>query len=237
MLIDRAILGASGVVAGALLIAMAVPLAGASLIRLPAEATVNALYEGRPSATSDLRRVLAREEAARAWRDQADGALARGLAHLLLSEGARSDETALDHLRAAETALESGLRRAPARAHGWMRLAIARYRLGRPDEQVVAALAMAMRTGPRETRLAMVRAELILRLWPAPRSAIPRQDLVADLRRAWEADPEHVARLARTSGRLTPLLAAIADSDRRGGQANPSGAAGDAPPHPAGSRR
>lgn len=210
---ERVLWGGGGLLLGAALIALSLPVAASALIRLPSTATVEALHDGAPVAAADLERVLAAESAARSWRSDGDGYLRQGLVHLTLAEQ-RSGAAATDHLRAAEEALIRGLARTPASPHGWTRLAMARYLLERPDDETAAALAMAIRTGPAEAALTPARAELALRLWPAARKAVAVEALYTELRRAWDGDPELMTRSARAAGRVGALRHAISGGQR-----------------------
>ena len=68
-------------------------------------------------------------------------------------------------LRTAETDLEDGLAKAPARGIAWLRLATVRQILEGPSPRVVGPLLMSIETAPVVPRLWPARLELILRNW------------------------------------------------------------------------
>lgn len=155
---------------GAGLVALALPIAAAALTRLPGDGVLRALRTDDPVTPADLERLADSRQAAWRWRtdprDRAEFALAR----LLQAERAAPthDGADGDKLRAAEAALTIALGTAPGDPYGWTRLALVRWRLGRPAPRVEAALAAARTTGPRVRRLRPLRRALAARLTAAP---------------------------------------------------------------------
>lgn len=203
--------GGPALLAGALLLALALPIAGASLIRLPAGPVLEDIRAGKAVSAPALRRARAILRRALAWREQPRGYFDLALLHLATAQSA-GDDRRNRHLRAAERALLRGLALAPVKPAAWSRLALVRYRLARPSSDVVAALRLAIATGPDETALAPARAELILRLWPRAARRIDRAALRDQLRLAWRVDSRFTRVAARASGRPDVLRRALAGS-------------------------
>jgi hypothetical protein len=193
---------------GAALLALALPIAAASLAWLPARPTVAEIRQGSLPSTVRLRHSIASERMALRWREDGHGRFRLALAHLALA-GRTGVAGANRHLRAAEREFVRGLSLAPAHAQAWTRLALVRYRLSRPAPTVVEALDLSIRTGPTERGLAPARAELILRLWPLAARRIGRSALDRQLRLAWRVDSAFTTSAAQASGRVGVLRRAV----------------------------
>jgi hypothetical protein len=154
--------GAIAVLLGAGLLALALPVAGAALTRLPGDAVLADLRAGEVRGSGDLTRLAESRRRAADWRRDPRDAAERAFAQLLLAERAGVQGRA--RLRAAERALTAALRAAPADPYAWTRLALVRWRLDRPAASVRAALEAARRTGPNSVRLSPLRRALTARL-------------------------------------------------------------------------
>jgi len=181
-------LGAGAVAGAALLLALALPLAVGEMLRLPGAAT-----------SPDSPRFMDAEGRAFAAVPGSAGALALGLGHLAVADR-RSGARARLHLETAERLLTRGLAGGPAHPDAWTRLAVARWRLGRPEAAVGQALRLALLSGPTTRHLAPVRAELALRLGWQPRRPTESYALAAQFRLAWRRAPALLAHVAAAQG-------------------------------------
>jgi hypothetical protein len=155
------LVGAAGLLLGAGLLALALPVAGAALSRVPGDAVLRELRAGTAVDTPALRRFADSRRAALTWRDDPRDRAELALAALLLAERADAGRAPL---LAAERALTAALRAAPADPYAWTRLALVRWRLDRPVDRVRAALDAARATGANNARLRDVQAALAARL-------------------------------------------------------------------------
>ena len=151
---------------GAGCLALALPIAGAALSRLPGDAVLADLRAGEAGGSADLRRLADSRLLAARWRSDPRDAAARALAQIVLAERAGTNDPA--RLRAAESNLTAALAAAPADPYGWTRLALVRWRLDRSAGSVAAALDAARRTGPQSARLGALRRALMARLQERP---------------------------------------------------------------------
>ena len=91
--------------------------------------------------------------------------------------------------------------RAPARPHGWVRLAYARTIGDGPSPEVAALLARSLEAGAFVGEITLARLELLLRTWdhlrPETRGSTGKQ-----IRFAWEHDENGLIGVARRSGRV-----------------------------------
>lgn len=196
---------------GTALLALALPLAAAELARLPAASVQRAVQQGEPVVADRLAQWLVAEGIALNWRAEAEGRLRRAMAQIVLAESA-PPAAAPGHLRAAEDALQRGLRRAPGSATGWTRLALVRHRLGDSPEAVADALERGVRLAPRNAKLAPIRAELAILHWPEAAAVLGEATLNRQLRLAWRQAPKAIQAAARESGRLALLQRAITET-------------------------
>jgi hypothetical protein len=153
---------------GAACLALAVPVAGAALSRLPGDSVLADLRAGAVVGSAELDRLSESRRRAADWRRDPRDAADLALARMLHAERAGTDGRA--RLRQAERALMSALGAAPADPYAWTRLALVRWRLDRSAGSVRAALDAARRTGPHSARLAPLRRALTARL-PEPPDA------------------------------------------------------------------
>jgi hypothetical protein len=151
---------------GAGCLALALPIAGAALSRVPGDAVLADLRAGAAPGSADLHRLAESRLRAADWRSDPRDAAARALAQLVLAERAGSRDPA--RLRVSERALTAALAAAPADPYAWTRLALVRWRLDRPSGSVAAALDAARRTGPHSARLGPLQRALTARLQERP---------------------------------------------------------------------
>jgi hypothetical protein len=161
--------GAAAVLLGVALLALAGPVAGAALSRLPGDAVLQDLRAGTARPPADLQRLLDSRATAGRWRDDPRDLTERALAQVLMAEllFAKARDAGPARLRAAERDLTAALGAAPADPFAWTRLALVRWRLGRPDRSIRAALDAARTTGPQSRRLQPVQRALAARLTAA----------------------------------------------------------------------
>ena len=199
-------IGAMAAAAGAAMLALAVPVAGAGLAEVPGNAVLERLHHEAPAAPA-LRRLIRSREISMAWRETARAATDLALARMMLGERGAGAEPPGRQLALAEAELVKGLGLAPMNPYGWMRLVRVRMTLRHPGGEIAPALGLAIHTGPRETRLEPLVVQAGLQVW----SALGRgdRDRVGDrVRRAWRADALRASALAAGVGR-TDLLARL----------------------------
>ena len=201
------LLAAATAVLGAGLLALAVPIAGASLAETPGNAILKRIYLETPDA-ADLRRLIRSREASLRWRGKGRTATDLALARMLLAEST-GDAQRAGLLARAEDALAAGLGLAPMNPYGWIRLARIGAASRRAAAEVAPALGLAIHTGPREYRLRMHVVEAGLRAWAAL-DARDRELVAVRARQAWDADPLGTAAAAARVGR-TDRLAGLLD--------------------------
>ena len=182
------------VVAGVGIAAQVAPMLPAALYRGAAEPP------GRSeSASPPPDRVAALSRAAIRWHGSATDL--RRLARVAQAE---------NRVAAARRLLSAALRRTPGDDVAWTRLAVLRHTANAPNASA-DALAMALRVAPGTRHLADVRAELILRNWPAIRRRVDSGRLHRHLRLAASAtESGHLRRVARSTGREAVLRTALA---------------------------
>lgn len=199
-------IGAVAAAAGAGMLALAVPIAGAGLAELPGNAVLKRLHHETPGAPA-LRRLIRSREVSMVWRETARTATDLALARMMLGErGARAAPFG-SPLALAEAELVKGLGLAPMNPYGWMRLVRVRTGLRLADGEIAPSLGLAIHTGPREARLEPLVVQAGLQFW----GALDRgdRDRVADrVRRAWRTDALRTSALAAGVGR-TSLLARL----------------------------
>lgn len=163
----RLVAGALGLFS-VLLIALALPLLGHSLIAQRSIDTVERLKSGRFVPTADLEAALNAIGPVIPDRPPIGDRLANQ-AILSLTLALRipdSDPEKIAYLEDSLSLIRARLARAPADTHSWARLALAEYLLNGPSEEALAALEMSHRTGPYEYFALRSRLELGLILWP-----------------------------------------------------------------------
>lgn len=192
---------------GAGLLAMAVPIAGASLAETRGSTILKRIHLESPDAP-DLRRLIRSRESSLRWRAKGRTATDLALARMLLAEATGDAERAA-LLARAEDALSAGLGLAPMNPYGWIRLARLGMESRREAAEVAPALGLAIHTGPREDRLRVHVLEAGLWAWGAL-DARDRELVAVRARQAWDADPLGTAAAAARVGR-TERLAGLLD--------------------------
>ncbi|WP_156092491.1 hypothetical protein [Rhodovibrio salinarum] len=157
--------GLAALLLGVGLLALAVPITGAALSRLPGDAVLRDLRADKAVGVRALNRLIDSRQMAGRWREDPRDLGDLVLAYLLLAERPAGDPA---HLLAAEQTVTAALRAAPADPYGWTRLALVRWQLGRPAESIRAALNAACTTGPNSTRLKAIQQALRAKFPAAP---------------------------------------------------------------------
>ena len=137
-----------------------------------------------------------------------------GLYELRIAYGSDADPR-LDpaRLQQAIDDLSDGLRRAPANPLAWASLGHARLAAG-DTRGAAAALNASLLLGPYEAGLTLYRCELGLKLWP-DLDVGTRRIVAAQVRLAWDRDPWALVALAKHSGRVLPVMIALAQDPKR----------------------
>ncbi len=153
-------------VAGGLLLALAVPRAIGDTLALPARPVIAALRAGQAVDARYLAIAADAQAAALDWLDDGPGFTALGLlryhqARALDFEGAEA-RARLDEAIAAHRA---GLARAPGQAHAWTRLAQLTLLRDGPTPALGPLLVRAVEAAPYDRRLAFRRIELAMIVW------------------------------------------------------------------------
>jgi hypothetical protein len=169
----------------AFLLATAVPSLLAALARLPAEAIVEALADGRTTRPEDLDALIGASAAAR--RFLATPRYSTDLASALLRQSLIAPPGTAERVRLLDEgviALRLGLAEQPANSFAWARLADS-LALARPDEPAAAleAWRLSVDTAPAEPRLVTWRArfaaERLALLDAEDRARLLRQTMLA----------------------------------------------------------
>jgi len=204
MQVERAA-AAVAVLLGAALLAASLRTVPAALHRHAAQAAlarIAAAPAPAPERARDVGRLAHHAEATLAWRGTPGDLRRRAAA--ARARGADSR---------ARGMLVRSLRRAPADAVAWTRLAALRHRAGHLTGSA-AALARALRAAPSMRHLAPLRAALILRLWPRLQGRTRPRVRHRQLRIAAAAAPQQLHALAAHTGRRAVLKAATAEPVR-----------------------
>ena len=196
---------AVALVAGAGLLWLAAPMAGASLAEVPGNATLARLHRDTAGAEA-LRGLVRSREASLGWREEGDAWTDLALARILLGQQDAAPKRSA-HLRLAEEALARGLGLAPMNPHAWMRLVLVRMMNERPAAEIAPPLGLALATGPREDRMDALMVEAGLRCW-SELDAQDRDAIAGKVREAWRRDAPGTAALATRIGQA-PLLARL----------------------------
>lgn len=198
-------------VAGLVLLTLAVPRTIAALVMLPGDPILNAVQGGGEVSQSDLEVLMGSREAALAWIDSGRVWTDLGLARLRLARKAGfSGVEGRRLLDDAISALRQGLALAPANPFAWARLGYVQLvRHGR-SQAVAEALKMSMLTGSHLPRLMFSRLRLSLTTWRyfdgEEREMVKRQ-----VRLAWKASPKKLVRLADRQNARRIVRRALAD--------------------------
>lgn len=155
-----------GLVAGVLVLGLAVPRTIAALQLLPGDPVLESVRSAKAVSGEELQALIASREDALGWlpsrRIQADLALA----HLELAKRqGYGGETGGRHLGESLRALRAGLSLSPADPYAWARLAFVRIKNGGSAAAVKKALFLSFLTGPYEKRLAISRIQYAVWLW------------------------------------------------------------------------
>ena len=206
-MIGNAPVAALALLAGAVLLSLGLPRTIASVITVPGNAVLKSIQSLEPVSRQDLDLLIASQRRSLAWGESGRKWTDLGLAQLLLAAEA-GDDGREDRISEAMTSLKRGLALAPANGFAWTRLAYGETLASGPSAAVAAALKMALLTAPFEPRLLFMRLELSFRAWPYfepdDRDLVFRQ-----VRFAWRDDPERLIDLARRSGRINLVRAAL----------------------------
>jgi hypothetical protein len=201
---------------GALLLARAVPLVVAEVLKLPGNRVLALMQQGRAPSDKELELFIATRQKSLAWADEARARTDLALADLALAQrqiggGPRYQEL----VESAEQSLRQGLALAPANPFAWARLGFGELAAVEPGTRVAAALAMSIRSGRVEPSLTFARLALCLIEWPdfpaADRALIEDQ-----IRLAWSQSPRQLIDLARITKRIDTVRQALdgPDGDR-----------------------
>lgn len=192
---------------GTLLLALAVPAAGARSSLAGGQAAFARVSEGGGLTEAGWLRLIAGQEAALA--SLPEPRIAKSVAVVLQARaGGVSDERAVLLLDRAREVLQAALEEAPADPIGWMQLAqldAAMLDIARAAE----SLAASFRTGAVAPELAVQRAALALGLWDWLAEPMV-QRARAELPRALRLDAPALVAVARATGRLGELREAAA---------------------------
>ena len=156
----------AALVAGGLLLWLAVPRFAAGLLVAPHGQIFERLQDGEPVPMADLDRAVRAHERALGWHDNAHdrmrlGQLQFAMAALLTD----APDARRARLRESIEAHQAALSRDPALPYAWTQLAIALAVIEGPTPRFAAALAEAIRSAPYAPRLVMARIELGLWAW------------------------------------------------------------------------
>jgi hypothetical protein len=181
------------------LLGLAVPRTVALVLMMPAERTLGQLRRGLPVEPTALDAAIDSGLAASGWIDSGTLWQQIGMAHLGRMRLVAADPTErADALLQAEASLQRALARRPGSAVAWWRLAWVSNALGRPGEEVTAALHLSVVTGNRVETLLFPRLRLALAKWPHLDEAT-RQAFEPQLVMAMRRDPRKFVTLVRRS--------------------------------------
>lgn len=142
-----------------LLLGLGMPQALTAFHRLPADAALAGIANGRPGDDGALRRGLISLDAAERWWPDARTMSEIGWSHIYLSRIAKRPDGARAELRLAAEGLEEALARSPANARDWAGLALARDGLADADG-AAQAIEMSLLTYPHRPEWALWRCEI-----------------------------------------------------------------------------
>lgn len=183
-------------IAAAALLTVGVPHTIGVLISARAEPILRLLQDQHLVETDKLRSLIAVLGQAQPWLRGGDARLDAGLAELVLAEQLpRGDPEAAQVLDQAIASLRAGLEREPANPYAWSRLAYAEALKNGWTPLAVSSLRLALITAPYEPPLLWSRLRMAFLAWPKMTS--DDRDLVfPQIRYAWQANPQALARLA-----------------------------------------
>ena len=183
----------------ALLLALAIPRAGAKLTALPTMLAEWQMGAGHAPGPDTLARAIETGHAALAWSADPELWSTIGAAELLLAQ--RPDlpgEARQQGLVRAEQALSEALARAPANPVAWTQLAYAVLTLDGDPTIVSEALALSVLTGPNHATLLPLRSALAAGAWDRL-GARTRALFASQFAQTMRVDPERLVDLVRRS--------------------------------------
>jgi hypothetical protein len=181
------------------LLILAVPRTVALVRMIPVERTFGQLERRLPVERDAIEAAIDSGLAASVWIDS--GALWQRIAsghlgRMRLLEGDRQAQA--DTLLQAEATLQRSLARRPGNPFAWWQLAAVANALGRPSDQVTAALHLSVVTGHRVDTLLFPRLQLALAMW-SRLDAATREAFRPQLARAMRSEPKEFITLVRRS--------------------------------------
>lgn len=186
------------IVAGGVLVALAVPRVISAIIQLPADRTTRLIESGQPVDSETLARLAATRRGANEWTRNGRQWAELGLAELKQAEREGEDREKL--LRHAATALRKSVSLSPVDGTAWMWLAEAELLRGGPSEKVAQAICMSIRVAPYDRAVQLDRLELALATWQHFDDE-GRAELAEQIRIVNRRDAERLRTLARAVGR------------------------------------
>ena len=191
-------------VLSAVLLVMGVPRMVASVLKAPAHRTVLLAERGKMVETTALARASTYLERAAGWEHSAALLGALGLVRLVqgyeAGRGAPAVAKGPDPIDEAAERLGEALRLSPVRPHPWVHLAYARTLQAADPNELAGLLVQSVRTGPYVAEIAVIRLDLLLRLW---RHITPELRLytLKQVRFVWPQARHRLLRLVRTTPR------------------------------------
>lgn len=143
------------------LFVLCIPILGSSLAKRVGEAALVKFEGGDPRRVSDVAAIIRSSKAALAWRDEPEAWANLSSAYVLAPQFSSELSTA-EFMSRSQNAIEESLSRAPLNPTLWARLGLIYALSDQPVSRVTAAAAMAVRTGPGVSYLAVSIAELTL---------------------------------------------------------------------------
>lgn len=151
-------------IAGGLLLVMAVPRFMSELVQLPGNYVPQRLERGIKVSDAALAKFSSTRRGSLEWISGGRQWVELGLAQLRQAERNTADREIL--LRRAVADLHKGLGMKPANSPGWLWLAEAELLRGGPTPAVARAVEMSIRTAPLDHRYYIKRLEISLLSWP-----------------------------------------------------------------------
>lgn len=182
---------------GLMLVGLGAPRLFAYAVRAPYDETLRTLGRERPVSDREVRAAIAFRE--RALDALGSGEIAVEIGMLYMELANRSGTSSQDWemlVGRARNALLWGLVRSPVQPYAWAHLAMNRVVRARPADEVLAPLAMSVRTGPFESRLVVARAEFGLSAWAQLDNAA-RRIIENEVRQVARYEPKRLAQSAR----------------------------------------
>lgn len=208
----RLMVAVAAVVAGALLLTLAVPRLFSAIELADARSIAERAQLDDPKLTaSQIERAAQALQHALDWQDDAD--LAALLASTRLAQAARTDvpESALSRLTEAAEAAKRAVRLSPAHPTAWTLLAQALQTRDPRDARFPPALARAVGVAPYDPRYLNQRVEMACRYWHLI-DAPTRRLAATQIRILARRDVKALAAVAKRSYGLPPVREALADT-------------------------